>query len=106
MAFKIELVQEAWEDLNSFRKRDQVRILNAIEVHLSHEPTRLSKSRIKHLRPGARPPYRLRIDEIRVYYDASLEMETVVVYGIVHKERSLEWLAAFAAEDAKRGGVP
>ena len=68
MAFKIELAQEAWEDLNSFRKRDQVRILDAIEVHLSNEPTRLSKSRIKHLRPDTRPPYRLRIDEIRVYY--------------------------------------
>ncbi len=104
MTFKIELVQEAWEDLNSFRKRDQVHILDAIEVHLSHEPTRLSKSRIKHLRSGTRPPYRLRIDEVRVYYDVSLEMQTVLVYGIVHKEHSLEWLAKFAEQDANRGG--
>ena len=104
MAFKIELVQEAWEDLKSFRKGEQIRVLAAIAVHLSYEPTRLSKSRIKQLRPGSRPPYRLRVDEIRVYYDVSLETQMVMVYGIVHKERSLEWLAAFAAQAAKREG--
>ena len=103
MAFKIELVQEAWEDLRAFRKSDQVRILDALEVHLSHEPTRVSRSRIKHLRPGTRPPYRLRIDEIRIFYDVSLKSQKVIVYGIVHKEHSLEWLAAFVAQNEDSG---
>lgn len=103
MAFKIELVPEAWEDLRAFRKSDQVRILDALKVHLTHEPTRVSKSRIKHLRPGTRPPYRLRLAEIRVFYDVSLETQTIIVYGIVHKEHSLEWLAAFVTQDADNG---
>jgi mRNA-degrading endonuclease RelE of RelBE toxin-antitoxin system len=49
------------------------------------------------------PPYRLRIAEIRVFYDVSLETQTVIVYGIAHKEHSSEWLAAFTTQDADNG---
>jgi mRNA-degrading endonuclease RelE of RelBE toxin-antitoxin system len=73
MAYTIEFARGVGEDLKSFRKGDQVRILEAIEVHLSQEPTRQSKSRIKRLRSGTRPPFRLRVDNVRVYYDVAEE---------------------------------
>ncbi len=99
MAFKIELVQEARADLKALPKSDQVRVLTAIEVHLTQEPLRQSKSRIKRLRPGTRPPFRLRVDDIRVYYDVVEDTRTVVVYGIVEKRHSLDWLASFGHEE-------
>ena len=50
---------------------DRAKLRDALEVHLRHEPTKVSKSRIKRLRGLARPQYRLRIDELRVFYDVS-----------------------------------
>ncbi len=99
MAYTVEFARSVWDDLKSFRKGDQVRVLEAIEVHLTQEPTRQSKSRIKRLRPGTRPPFRLRVDNIRVYYDVVEDAQKVIVYGIVEKERSLEWLASFDREE-------
>ena len=66
---------------------------NALEKHLRHEPTRVSKSRIKRLRGLARPEYRLRVDEIRVFYDvAGSEVE---VLAIVLKAEAEQWLEEF-----------
>lgn len=99
MVYTIEFAQDVWDDLKSFRKRDQVRILEAIEVHLTQEPMRQSKSRIKRLRPGTRPPFRLRVGNVRVYYDVAEDAQKVIVYGIVAKEHSLAWLASFGREE-------
>lgn len=52
---------------------------------------KLSKSRIKRLRELRRPPYRLRVDEFRVYYD--VEGAVVTILGIVAKSASYDWLA-------------
>ena len=98
MAYTIEFARSVREDLKSFHKGDRVRILEAIEVHLTQEPTRQSKSRIKRLRPGTRPPFRLRVDNIRVYYGVMEDTRKVIVYGVVAKERALDWLASFSEE--------
>ena len=96
MPYTIELQPDAWTDLKALRKGHQVKILQAIDQHLTHDPTRQSKSRIKHMRSGTRPPYRLRVDEFRVYYDVLVEDMLVIIYGVVDKEYSLAWLDAFA----------
>jgi mRNA interferase RelE/StbE len=50
----------------------------------------VSKSRIKRLRGLDHPQYRLRVDEVRVFYDVS---ETAVeVLAIVSKAKAQEWL--------------
>lgn len=36
------------------------------------------------------PQYRLRVDEIRVYYD--IGEDYVMIHGIIPKERTFEWL--------------
>jgi mRNA interferase RelE/StbE len=93
MPFRIELVDAAKADLRRLRGADRAKVLDRIETHLTHQPMVQSRSRIKLLRPGTYPPYRLRVDEIRVYYDVDEARRLVVVLGIVLKSESAAWLA-------------
>jgi len=58
--------------------------------HLRHEPRSTSRSSIKRLRGLGRPQYRLRVDEVRVFYDVS--GTTVSVLAIVAKSEAQAWL--------------
>jgi mRNA interferase RelE/StbE len=93
MRFEIILAPEALEDLKDFSPRHQAQIKSAIEVHLRHEPTKVSKSRIKRLRGLSKPQFRLRVNDFRIYYDV-LE-SAVYVLAIVSKEESKKWLEKF-----------
>lgn len=92
MAFRIELVDDARADLRRLRGVDRAKVLDRIEKHLTDQPTAQSRSRIKRLRAGTYPPYRLRVDDIRVYYDVDDAAQLVVVLGIVPKSESGAWL--------------
>jgi mRNA interferase RelE/StbE len=59
------------DDLRRLSARDRAKLRDALEVPLRHEPTKVSKSRIKRLRGLTRPQYRLRVDELRVFYDVT-----------------------------------
>lgn len=65
----------------------------ALETHLRHEPEKASRSRINRLRGLLRPQYRLRVDEVRVFYDVT--GTTVEVLAIVAKSEADSWLAQF-----------
>ena len=54
-----------------------------------------SKSRIKRLRGLRRPQYRLRVDEVRVFYDVS--ESTVEILAIVAKPEAEAWLKQFGS---------
>jgi mRNA-degrading endonuclease RelE of RelBE toxin-antitoxin system len=69
-------------------------VKEALETHLRHEPTETSRSRIKRLRGIARPRYRLRVEEVRVFYDVSGSTE---VLAIVPKLEAESWLARFGS---------
>lgn len=101
MAFRIELVDAAKADLRRLRAADRAKVLDRIETHLTHQPTMQSRSRIKELRPGTYPPYRVRVDEIRVYYDVDEIRQLVVVLGVVPKSESAAWLAGPSARRPK-----
>jgi mRNA interferase RelE/StbE len=58
------------------------------------KPDKTSRSRIKRLRGLLRPQYRLRVGEVRVFYDVS--GTTVEVLAIVAKSEAESWLAQFA----------
>ncbi|MFH1038744.1 MAG: type II toxin-antitoxin system RelE/ParE family toxin [PVC group bacterium] len=64
---------------------------DAIDDHLQHRPTVESKSRIKRLRDLKKPQYRLRVGDLRVFYD--VEEAQVIVHGVVDKTHAEEWLA-------------
>ena len=70
-------------------------MLDAIEIHLSYEPEKESKSRIKRLQGYRWPQYRLRIDEIRAFYDVFYTMEAgfVEILIIRKKADAMNWLA-------------
>ena len=69
MRFEIILAPVAAADLRALPAYQRAAIKDAIETHLRHEPTKVSKSRIKRSRGLTRPQYRLRVEEVRVFYD-------------------------------------
>ena len=92
MPYGIEFVRDATDELRGLRKTDQVKVLDQIDRHLTYEPARQSKSRIKRLRAKTFPPYRLRVDKFRIYYDIDEPNLVVMVYGVVRKDQSEAWL--------------
>jgi mRNA-degrading endonuclease RelE of RelBE toxin-antitoxin system len=97
MRFEILLAPEAVEDLRSLRAGSRAAVRKAIEEHLRHEPEKVSRSRIKRLRGLARPQYRLRVDEFRIFYDVA--ERTVEVLAIVAKSEAEAWLAQFGSPE-------
>jgi mRNA-degrading endonuclease RelE of RelBE toxin-antitoxin system len=93
MRFAIVLAPEAVEDLRRLKANLRAAVREALETHLRHEPIRTSRSRIKRLRGLSRPQYRLRVDEVRVFYDVS--GSTVEILAIVAKSEAESWLAQF-----------
>ena len=97
MVFDIVLAPEAIEDFKRLKANIRAEVRSALEVHLRQEPRRTSRSRIKRLRGLRRPQYRLRIGQVRVFYDVS--GATVEVLAIVAKAEMEVWLAQFGNPD-------
>jgi mRNA-degrading endonuclease RelE of RelBE toxin-antitoxin system len=93
MRFEILFAPEAVEDLRRLKARDRAAVREALETHLKHEPMKARRSRIKRLRGMARPQYRLRVDQGRVFYDVS--GPAVEVLAIVPKPEAESWLARY-----------
>jgi len=93
MRFEIILAPQAVESLRALPAFDRSAVRDAIETHLRYEPAKVSKSRIKRLRGLARPQYRLRVNDIRVFYD--IAEEEVQILAIVTKAEAEAWLAAY-----------
>jgi mRNA interferase RelE/StbE len=91
MRHEIVLAPEALEDLRRLDAVRRAEVRAAMEKHLRHEPTKVSKSRIKRLRDVRHPGYRLRVGEIRVFYDVS--GGAVEVLAIVPKSQAGKWLS-------------
>ena len=96
MRHAIVLAPEAVADFHRLTARLQAIVRDGMEQHLRHEPTKASRSRIKRLRGLLKPQYRLRLDDLRVFYDVGGRV--VSVLAIVPKSQAAEWLA--------RWGVP
>jgi mRNA-degrading endonuclease RelE of RelBE toxin-antitoxin system len=93
MPFDIVLAPEAVEDFKALRANVRADIRTALETHLRHEPEKVSRSRIKRLRRLRQPQYRLRVGEVRIFYDVT--GPTVQVLAIVTKLEADSWLAQF-----------
>ncbi|MGO9273104.1 MAG: type II toxin-antitoxin system RelE family toxin [Terriglobia bacterium] len=90
MRHEIVLSPEAVEDLRNLSAHLRSAVRDAMETRLRHQPTRVSKSRIKRLSGLSRPQYRLRVGDVRVFYDVT--EGTVEVLGIVLKPAVEAWL--------------
>lgn len=91
MRYEIVLAPDAVRALAELTAYHRAEVRDAIEQHLRHEPTRVSKSRIKRLRGVSRPQFRLRVGEVRVFYDVS--DQAVEVLAVVTKAEATRWLA-------------
>ena len=90
MRFEIILAPAAVDDLRRLKGHWRAEVEDAIERHLRHEPAKTSRSRIKRLRGLSKPQYRLRVGEVRIFYDVSgLSVE---VLAIVAKSQTEAWL--------------
>lgn len=90
MRYEILLSPEAIQDHKRLPKQLRTEVRQAIELHLRHEPTKVSRSRIKRLRGVDRPQYRLRVGDIRVFYD--VHVHDVEVLAIASKADATRWL--------------
>jgi mRNA-degrading endonuclease RelE of RelBE toxin-antitoxin system len=90
MAHVILLAPSAAQELRALAAHLRAAVRDGLERYLRHAPTKTSKSRIKRLRGLAKPQYRLRIGEVRIFYDVT--DETVEVLAILTKEQAQRWL--------------
>ncbi len=93
MRYEIIFAPEAVADLRVLKAYARTAVREAIEAHLRHQPTQTSKSRIKRLRGLSKPQYRLRVDDIRVFYDVT--QDRVEILAIVSKSEANSWLKQF-----------
>ena len=90
MRFAIVLAPDANRALQRLPARVRSEVRDAIERHLRFEPTKARKSRIKRLRGLSQPQYRLRVNDIRVFYDVTAT--SVEVLAIIEKQEAQGWL--------------
>jgi mRNA-degrading endonuclease RelE of RelBE toxin-antitoxin system len=101
MRFEIVLAPAAAQRLRKLPARTRTWVKDALEQHLRYEPTKISRSRIKRLRGLSQPQYRLRVGDIRVFYDVT---ETQVqVLAIVTKAEAARWLSEHGTPGAPGG---
>ncbi len=93
MSFDVIFAPEAVEDFKRIKAHVRAAVRTALETHLRHELEKISRSRIKKLRGLRQPQYRLRVDDVRVFYDVS--GTTVEILAIVAKSEAESWLAQF-----------
>ncbi len=96
MKYEIVLAPEAIRDVRNLKAHLRSMVRDAIETSLRHTPAQVSKSRVKRSRGLSRPQFRLRVGEVRVFYD--LRESTVEVLAVVPKSGAVGWL--------KREGTP
>jgi mRNA-degrading endonuclease RelE of RelBE toxin-antitoxin system len=103
MRYEIILAPEAVDDLRQLPAHVRATVRDALETHVRHAPTKLSKSRIKRLRGLSRPQFQLRAAEIRVFYDVT--ESAVEILAIVPKAEAAAWLARMGEPDEGSGSV-
>jgi mRNA interferase RelE/StbE len=90
MKYWIILSPDAKNNLVKMKGNLRSIIRDGIIEHLNYEPEKVSKSRIKKLKGLEKPQYRLRIDDVRIYYDINKNM--VEILAIATKELVGQWL--------------
>jgi mRNA-degrading endonuclease RelE of RelBE toxin-antitoxin system len=93
MRFEIVLAPQAIVDFRALKANVRSTVRDALETHFRHEPMKTSRGQTKRLRGLARPQYRLRIGEVRVFYDVLVESAEVLT--IVSKSEAAIWLEKF-----------
>ena len=85
----IEFAECVSGQLLALTRAERVRVLDAVERQLGHEPLRETRNR-KPLRPNPVAPWELRVGALRVFYEVAFNPTRVVrVVAVGKKERSV-----------------
>ncbi len=93
MRYEIVLAPEAVKDLDRLPANVRAKLRDGLQTYLRHQPEKPSRSRIKRLRKLSQPQYRLRVDDVRIFYDVI--DNRVEVLAIVPKTEAATWLGQF-----------
>ncbi len=91
MKHEIMLSPQARAQFHGLSAYDRAKVRQAIDACLEFNPGAESRSRIKRLRGLRKPQFRLRVDDLRVFYD--IDGGTEIVHAIIDKPHAAEWLA-------------
>ncbi len=92
MRYTVIVARTAEEQFRELEARWRSALKQTMREHLETDPLRESKSRIKRLKGLRQPQYRLRVDEMRVFYDVDRVQRRVEVLGFVEKSQTAKWL--------------
>ena len=92
MKYEVIVARDAQAQFGRLDGRWRSRLKKEMRRHLEAQPKRESKSRIKRLRGLRQPQYRMRVADMRVFYDVNEEAHRVEVLGFVDKSNTPEWL--------------
>jgi mRNA-degrading endonuclease RelE of RelBE toxin-antitoxin system len=101
MTYEVILAPTAVGQYRSLKANVRAVVRDAMDRHLSHQPRRVSRSRIKRLRGLTQPQFRLRVGDIRVFYDVG--EKRVEVLAIVTKAQAETWLKEEGTPDEEGG---
>jgi mRNA interferase RelE/StbE len=92
MKYEVVVAKDAQDQFGKLDGGWRSRLKKVMREQLEHQPKRESRSRIKRLRGLRQPQYRMRVDDMRVFYDVNDEMNRVEALGFVNKSDTPEWL--------------
>ena len=95
MYYDIVIARSALEQFNRLDARRRSSVKEAMRKYLGRAPTTIGKSSIKRLRGLRQPQYRLRVEQVRVFYDVNEEEKRVEVLGFVMKPEAADWLQEY-----------
>jgi mRNA-degrading endonuclease RelE of RelBE toxin-antitoxin system len=99
MRYEVVVARDAQDQFMELDGRWRSRLKDEMREHLERQPKRESKSRIKRLRGLRQPQYRMRVDEMRVFYDVNDAISRVEVLGFVDKANTPEWLKVHGVQE-------
>ncbi len=99
MKYKVIIAKSAECEFRQLNARWRSAVKRAMHKHLEHQPKCESKSRIKRLRLLRQPQYRLRIEDVRIFYDIDDKLNRVDVLGFVLKSEANNWLDQYGVSE-------
>jgi mRNA-degrading endonuclease RelE of RelBE toxin-antitoxin system len=86
-SYRIEYSPDAEDQLALLTARQSTTVLDTVIRQLSHQPTKETRNR-KPLRPNPVAGFKLRLGEVRVYYDVEeVPARIVIVKAVALKDR-------------------
>jgi mRNA-degrading endonuclease RelE of RelBE toxin-antitoxin system len=83
--YQIEYTSQAVVDLKSFKKNEQVQIVENIQIQLRYEPIIETRNR-KRMRPNNTAEWELRVGEFRVLYNVDEQVLIVEIQRVGRKQ--------------------